>query len=275
MPADDRHLSRIALLIEYNGSRFCGSQYQAGVRTVQGELEAALGILARQPVTAIFAGRTDSGVHASGQVVHCDWPYPEPDLWRLAWAINGIVKDDLCVVKAQRVPSSFHARFSATARRYVYRIVNRPQRSALLRSSHYFMPLQLSLDSMTAALSCLCGSHDFAAFKSKSSDTVTSVCRVSQAELLNLGEGLLEFWIGANHFVYNMVRIIVGTLIEIGLGKREPESIACALSSGNRDQAGPTAPAWGLCLNSVQYPDAYQLFASEREENHLVRGPEI
>lgn len=254
-------MRRIALLLEYNGKRFNGSQYQASGRTVQGELESALSTVARAPVSAIFSGRTDSGVHARGQVVHCNWPAADVDLWRLAWSVNGILGDDLSVAEMQFVPDDFHARFSAVAREYVYRIVNRPQRSALLRDSHHFVPFPLDLDGMRKGAQFLVGEHDFKAFKSSNSDTVTSVCRVRRAELLNLGEGVLEFWIAANHFVYNMVRIIVGTLLEIGLGKKEPETIDDALAGGSRDLAGPTAPAWGLCLNSVQYPDVYQLFA--------------
>lgn len=269
-------MPRIALLIEYNGKKFCGSQYQVGVRTVQGELEAALATLARQPVTALFSGRTDSGVHARGQVVHFDWPDEDFDLWRLNWALNGILGDDLSIANSQIVAASFHARFSATSREYVYRILNRPQRSALLRQTHHFVPFELDLESMARAASYLAGDHDFRAFKSTDSDRGTSLCRVSRAELLNLGEGLLEFWIAANHFVYNMVRIIVGTLLEIGLGKKGPESIGDALTGGKRDLSGPTAPAWGLCLNSVQYPDVYDLFASSSfRQVHSVSGPEI
>lgn len=254
---------RLAFLIEYNGKRLCGSQYQKGVRTVQAELEGALSTYARQPVSVILAGRTDSGVHAAGQVAHADWPAaPAPDLNRLTWALNGIMADDVSVACAQVVPEDFHARFSALSRHYAYRILNRDQRSALLRDTHYFVPARLDLEAIATACSFLVGQHDFRAFKSSNSDTVTSQCRVSRAELLNLGEGVLEFRISANHFVYNMVRIIVGTLIEIGLGKKRPEVMAMALAEQDRSLAGPTAPAWGLCLESVTYPDHYQLFAS-------------
>lgn len=254
-------MPRLALLIEYAGEQFCGSQYQVGQRTVQAELEKALSTVARAPISCIFSSRTDTGVHSCGQVAHCDWTDDALDLWKLNWAINGILPADMAVSKMVIAPEQFHARYDAVRRQYVYRILNTPQRSALLRQNHHFVPRQLQLEAMAEAAGYLLGEHDFKAFKSTNSDRVTSICRVSQAELLNLGEGVLEFWIAANHFVYNMVRIIVGTLVEIGLGKRQPDSLSKALSSGNRNLAGPTAPPWGLCLYSVQYPEAYKLFA--------------
>jgi tRNA pseudouridine38-40 synthase len=117
---------------------------------------------------------------------------------------------------------------------------------------------------MQDAACVLIGSHDFASFKSTNADRSTTQCHVSRAELLNKGEGKLEFWIAANHFVYNMVRIIVGTLIEIGLGKKPPEGLAIALSKSDRRLAGPTAPPWGLTLYSVEYPEQYKLFREAR-----------
>lgn len=258
-------MARIAFLVEYSGDKFHGSQYQAGLRTVQADLESALATLYKVPVRAIFSGRTDSGVHAKGQVVHFDEPQESSysfNPWRFAWSMNGILKNDASVVSAQAVPDRFHARFSATDREYVYKILNRPQRSAILRDTHYFVPFPLNLELMTIAAQNLVGTHDFASFRSTNSDRSSTVCIVSRSELLNLGEGQLEFWIVANHFVYNMVRIIVGTLVEIGLGKKTPEGLTAALSQCNRDLAGPTAPAWGLTLNSVKYPDEYLLFAA-------------
>ena len=257
-------MPRIALKVEYDGGKFCGSQYQAGVGTVQDELEKALTTYRRcgERRRVIFSGRTDSGVHASGQVVHFDTEEFDGDLWRLCWALNGILKDDLAVTAAQTVPETFHARFSATQRQYAYRILNRPQRSALLHKTHTFVPFPLDVAAMADCARTLIGSHDFAAFKSTNSDTTTTVCAVKSAEILNLGEGKLEFCISANHFVYNMVRIIVGTLIEIGLGKRPSTDLLEALTGRQRANAGPTAPPWGLCLEKVEYPEKFKLFAN-------------
>lgn len=264
---DSESKVRVALLLEYDGKRFHGSQYQAGVRTVQADLEAALATYYRQPIKTIFSGRTDAGVHARGQVVHFDVDLlgRELDLWRFCWGINGILKDDLSVTRAQAVPRHFHARFSATQREYCYKILNLPQRSALLRGSQFFIPRYLDVELMRDSARLLTGRHDFVAFRSTNSDRSNTNCDVSRVELLNLAEGQLEFWIAADHFVYNMVRIIVGTLVEIGLGKRTPESLQKALEEGDRNLAGPTAPAWGLTLNAVQYPEAYKLFDQSSE----------
>lgn len=260
---------RIALLVEYLGKDFHGSQYQAGVRTVQLELEKALSAVLRTAIRVVFSGRTDSGVHAVGQVVHFDLEDTDPDLWRLCWSLNGILDRDLSVRAAQIVPDSFHARFTARRRQYVYRILNVPQRSALLKDTHYFVPLKLDLKAVNIACPMLLGRHDFSSFRSTNANPSSAICDVSRSELLNLGEGRLEFWIAADHFVYNMVRIIVGTLVEIGLGRQAPESLEKALSGGGRNLAGPTAPPWGLTLNSVEYPEAYNLF----EQDSLLSRP--
>jgi tRNA pseudouridine38-40 synthase len=257
-------LPRIAVKLEYLGTRLAGSQYQAGVRTVQGELERALSIFLRRPMRVALAGRTDSGVHARAQVAHFDVDEDVVDLWRLAWAVNGILPRDVTVVAASVVPDSFHARFSALRRTYAYRILNRPQRSSLCNQTRYFVSLPLDWQAMAASATSLVGSHDFSTFKSANADTLSTVCRVERAELLSLRDGELEFWITANHFVYNMVRIIVGTLVEIGLGKRMPADLGAALWQRSRAKAGPTAPPWGLCLEAVEYPQEYGLFAREK-----------
>lgn len=164
------------------------------------------------------------------------------------------------MASAQLVPDSFHSRYKATRRTYVYKILNRSQPSPFYLNSHYQVGTKLDLEAMNEALPGLLGNHDFSAFRSSSKDDSSSICRVERAELLNLGEAELEFWISANHFVYNMVRIIVGTLIDIGLGKRSRSAIADALVGQRRALTGPTAPAWGLCLHAVEYPAEYGLF---------------
>ncbi len=266
-------MSRIALLLEYSGKRLHGSQFQLGVRTVQSELEEALSTYLHQKTRVVFSGRTDSGVHASGQVAHLDIydmnglsesgsivADERSSLWRFCWALNGILAKDIAVRAAQFVPDDFHARFSAVRREYVFRLLNRPQRSALLQDDHYFIPQPLDKEAMQQAAASLVGAHNFASFKSTNADRTTTICHVYDSQLLSKGEGKLEFWIAANHFVYNMVRIIVGTLIEIGLGKKSPDALATALSQGDRNLAGPTAPAWGLTLHSVRYPEHFKLF---------------
>lgn len=255
--------ARLALLLEYDGRGFHGSQFQPGMRTVQSELEAALAVALKVPTTVTFSGRTDSGVHAYGQVAHIDIADRDLDLWRFCWSMNGILPLDLSVRAAQIVPADFHARYRASARRYVYHILNRNQRSPLMHQSHYFVPQPLNEKSFKEAATALLGRHDFAAFRSTNSDSApTTICHVLRADLLNKGEGKLEFWIEADRFVYNMVRIIVGTLIEVGLGKKTPQCMYRALAAGDRNLAGPTAPPWGLILHSVEYPAPYQLFGN-------------
>ena len=260
---------RIALLLEYNGENFCGSQSQKNLRTVQSVLEDALSIYFRlakstkTPLRAIMSGRTDSGVHARGQVAHFELPKDiahecqNIDLQAFAWSINGILPLDICIKQAYWVPVDFHARYSAIERHYVYSILNRAQRSPMLRDSHYFIRTPLDVEAMKEAIVCLTGIHDFSAFKSSNSDKVSPICEVKYAKLLNLGEGELEFSIAANHFVYNMIRIIVGTLVEIGLKKRPVDSLKVALIGTQRKLAGPTAPAQGLSLVSVKYAEPY------------------
>jgi tRNA pseudouridine38-40 synthase len=259
---------RIALLLEYSGKNFHGSQLQEGVATVQQEIERAVGILARQPLRVHLSGRTDAGVHAAGQVAHVDWPLAlaRPDLKDLTWRLNGIMRSDLAVVDMAFVDAVFHARFSARRREYVYRILNRPQRSALLKDTHLHIRQPLDLKAMADAASHVLGRHDFSAFRSTNGEKSSPLCDVERCEILNLREGELEFWIAADHFVYNMVRIIVGTLIEVGLAKRDALSVSEALQTGDRNLAGPTAPPWGLTLSKVSYPDEFRLWELMNQE---------
>ena len=303
--------TRIAIGVEYAGTEFSGSQLQVGARTVQQELEAALNVFFRtgesRAIKVHFSGRTDSGVHAQGQVAHFDlsddflkrcshsgnagislgvpWPgaaIGEPPsgtiqaasltsalsssaLQSMCWALNGILPKDVSIVQAQIVQHDFHARYSARRRTYVYRILNRPQRSALRQATHHFLNSPLQLESMKAAAKLILGRHDFSSFKSSNRQKINPVCLVDRSEILNKGEGELEFWISADHFVYNMVRIIVGTLIEVGLNKRAPSALSEALAGKDRHLAGPTAPPWGLCLYSVDYPAEFNLFLKDSQ----------
>lgn len=301
---------RIAIKIEYDGGKFCGSQLQLAQRTVQLELESALNIFFRtgeeRAIKVILSGRTDTGVHALSQVAHFDleddyllrtnhtnsqglfsitgdseanhagdtqasgvtWIpacLEERSCRRICRGLNGILPSDLSIVEAQQVPVDFHARFTAIRRTYVYRILNRAQRTALGHKMQYFLSEPLAVEAMKLAAASLLGKHDFAAFKSSNREKASTVCLIDRSEILNKGEGELEFWISSDHFVYNMVRIIVGSLIEVGLGKRAPSALAEALAGKDRHLAGPTAPPWGLCLYSVEYPAEFKLFQNTPE----------
>ncbi|MDZ4835455.1 MAG: tRNA pseudouridine(38-40) synthase TruA [Candidatus Melainabacteria bacterium] len=265
-------MPRLAFLIEYHGKKISGSQFQLGVRTVQAELEAACKTLGRKEMRVHLSGRTDAGVHASGQVGHVDWPdtgEKDLDLWRMAWALNGILKSDISIVDMQLVDETFHARYRATSREYVYRFLNRAQRSVFLKDTHYLVHYPLDVEAMQDGASRLLGRHDFSSFRSTGTSQSSPICTVTRSELLQLGDGRLEFWIAADHFVYNMVRIIAGTLTEIGLGKRTPDSVENALEKSDRDLAGPTAPPWGLTLYSVSYPQNYNLFERDPSQRRL------
>lgn len=252
-------MSKVALLIEYIGQNFHGSQAQKNLRTVQEDLETACSIFLRQPIKIYLSGRTDSGVHAKGQVAHVVLPVNE-DLKYFVWSINGILQPDISIKLAQTVDDTFHARFSAISRTYTYKILNSCQRSAIYSKDHFFVRTRLDTASMQTAMLSLIGTHDFKAFKSSNSDNLTTICQISNVNLVNLDEDRLSFVIQANHFVYNMVRIIIGSLVEIGLKKMEPHIIKEAIQTGNRSILGPTAPAWGLTLDCVHYPPSYNLF---------------
>jgi tRNA pseudouridine38-40 synthase len=217
----------------------------------------------------IFSGRTDTGVHAKGQVAHFDIDDFDGDFYRFLWALNGILPDDLSAYEGAIVPGDFHARYSAKERIYVYRILNRQQRSPILAHNHYLVRQPLDVEAMVSAAGCLLGTHDFTSFRASNGDETSPLCSVQRVQMLKLDEGQLEFWIGANHFVYNMVRIIVGTLVEIGLGKRAPESLSQALSGRDRNLSGTTAPAHGLTMQMVRYPESLRLFEKSAEKCKL------
>lgn len=247
-------MRNIKLTVSYDGTGYCGFQEQrgTGLPTIQEELERCLKKLSGREVRVIGAGRTDSGVHARGQVVNFDaagWSIPTD---RIPLAANGILPADIAVTAAEDVPDKFHARFSATAKTYRYVVYNNRVPDPLLRRYTYFMPRLLDRGALAAAAGMLVGRHDFAAFKAEGTPvkstvrTIYSINAVSDGNILNLdfrGDG----------FLYNMVRIITGTLLEVGLGKYPPERIKSILESGRREQAGPTAPPQGLCLVEVEY----------------------
>jgi tRNA pseudouridine38-40 synthase len=248
----------LRVTVEYDGTDFSGFQWQPALRTVAGVLEAALATLFEQRVKLTSAGRTDSGVHASGQVVGFSTEHSFP-LERLCVALNALLPRDCAVRQAAAVGSDFSARFSARERTYVYAVLNRPQRSALLAryASHVARPLDLA--AMRAAGVHLVGENDFRAFGT--SETAGSTVRtITRLRVEPRGE-LIRIEIAANAFLHHMVRVIVGTLLECGQGRRRPEEVAAILGAGDRATGGSTAPAQGLCLAGVRYDDGYDSFA--------------
>jgi tRNA pseudouridine38-40 synthase len=240
-------------VVEYDGTNFCGLQFQAGVRTVAGELERALRTIFAEDVKISAAGRTDAGVHATGQVIsfRSDRAFP---LERLALALNANLPDDVSVRAADLVPNGFSARFDAEARTYEYRILNRPLPSAVERRFAHHVHRPFDLEVARRAAAGLVGEHDFAAFCGVAPERGGTVRTIHSIEIARLGDRI-GLRIAARGFLHRMVRICVGTLVEIATGRRDPDDIPAILASQDRRRAGYTAPAEGLFLVGVRYAD--------------------
>ena len=245
-------MRNIKLLIEYDGTNYQGWQIQPKGPTIQGILEEKLGLLTRESVQLVGSGRTDSGVHALGQVAHFKTE-SQMDIRSMQRALNSLLPPDIVIQKAEEVDEGFHARKHSKSKIYEYRILNRNLRSAFHRGYVWYMPQKLNLAEMKKATQGLVGEHDFLAFRTVGSSTRTTIRRVTRAEWKRGRDGLIRFEIEANGFLKQMVRSIVGTLVEVGKGKINPEEFQKILTSKDRKKAGPTAPAQGLFLKEVKY----------------------
>lgn len=244
-------MKRILLGIEYEGTAYAGWQRQLNGLAVQEVVEAALLEVLKTPVTLTGASRTDAGVHALGQRAHFDTTSTIPvEKW--PYVLNTLLPGDIKINQAIQVDDRLHARFSARQKTYEYRIFNRRQPSALRRNFSAFVPLPLDMDLMRAALTPLLGRHDFAAFEASGGTAKTTVRNIHEAALDKNGDEIV-LTLRGDAFLYNMVRIIAGTLIAIGQGKLAPDAFLKAIASGNRLDLGITAPAQGLTLVSVCY----------------------
>lgn len=244
---------RIALGIEYDGSRFSGWQEQKGdVRTVQGCLEEALSKIADQPIQVVCAGRTDTGVHALNQVVNFDFERSrDPKAWVLG--LNNYLPDDISALWMREVPDDFSARFSAFERSYRYVIQHRIGRPSLLNKRVAWRYGDLDIAKMHEAAQALIGEHDFSAFRSSQCQAKTAIRDMLSISVTQQGD-FIYFDVCANAFLHHQVRNLVGSLIEVGKTVKPVEWIAEILETKDRTQAGPTAPAAGLYLVNVKYP---------------------
>lgn len=242
---------RVRLTLAYDGSGFRGFAPQPGQPTVAGALGDAIATITRTRADLTCAGRTDAGVHARGQVVHVDLP-DDVDLADLHRRLNKMLRPRIAVVELTLAPSDFDARRSATGRRYRYLVLNRPVHDPLMATSAWHVGELLDLRSMELACDPLYGEHDFAAFCRKAEGRSTTR-RVSEARWRDLGDGLLQFEIAANAFCHQMVRSIVGTLVDVGLGRKKAGDMAWILRSCDRANAGQVAPPHGLVLWEVTY----------------------
>jgi len=255
----------LRLTLEYDGTEFEGWQSQgAGHRTVQDVLEAALEQVTGRRCPVAGAGRTDAGVHAEGQVASCrpSTALSPEDLCR---ALNAVLPLDLAVREVAPVPAGFHARRSARGKLYRYALWNGPVRSPLRERTHWGVRTPLDVGAMRAAAALLVGTHDFAAFQSSGGGTRTSVRTLERLDVEGAPGGEIRVWAGADGFLRHMVRALVGTLVEVGRGRRAPGDLPEVLASGDRARAGPTAPARGLTLVRVEY-------GNPRQTDHLSQG---
>jgi tRNA pseudouridine38-40 synthase len=246
-------MRNVRIRVSYDGARFFGWQRQEGFHSVQQELEEALLVLTGARVVVHGAGRTDTGVHALGQVAHFHVDTRLTDD-RLRHALNAHTSPALVVERAETCPDAFHARFDARSKRYAYFVSTRRFRSPIAADRAHWVQLPLDLARMRAAARRLVGTHDFRAFGNTGSPRKSTVRTLSHARIVARRKGLALVF-QADGFLYNMVRNLAGTLLEVGLGKRAVEDVERALSTGEREAAGATAPACGLYLVSVQYPD--------------------
>jgi tRNA pseudouridine38-40 synthase len=244
-------MPNVKLTLQYDGTDYNGWQIQRNGRTIQGELTRALSLLDQRHVTVYGAGRTDAGVHAEGQVANFRLER-DFDLRELRDGINGNLDRDLRVVEAEIVADSFHARASAKLKTYRYRIWTADVVSPFVRRYVHHFRGELDVKEMRAAAVHLIGEHDFRAFTVTASDTESSVRTIQRLDIVE-GENTLEIYVAANGFLRYMVRAIAGTLIDVGRGHLSVANVSTALSTLDRNEAGPTAPACGLTLLRVDY----------------------
>nr|MDH3152624.1 tRNA pseudouridine(38-40) synthase TruA [Bacillus licheniformis] len=244
---------RMKCTISYDGHLFYGYQVRPGQRTVQDELEKAPQTLhkAKERIPVVSSGRTDSGVHAVGQTIHFDSPLSIPEA-KWPYALNALSPDDISVRKAEAVNDQFHARFSAKRKEYRYMIYRGRHPDVFKRYYAYHVPYDIDMEKVKEASRYLVGTHDFTSFCATKTEVKDKVRTVHELEWSDTGDGLQMRIVGSG-FLYNMVRIIAGTLLDVGTGKFSPGDIEKMILAKNRDAAGRTAPAHGLYLWRVIY----------------------
>ena len=245
-------MRNIRLLIEYDGTNYQGWQVQPKGPTVQGMIEEKLAWITGEAVHLIGSGRTDSGVHAFGQVANFKTK-SQLDVHSIQKALNSLLSPDIVIQKAEEVEEDFHARRESKSKVYEYRILNRDIRSAFRHGYAWHISQRLDLEEMRKATLMLIGEHDFSSFRSVGSPTRTAIRRIIRADWKRGRDGLIRFEVEANGFLKQMVRALVGTLVEVGRGKIDSEEFQKILDSQDRKKAGPTAPAHGLFLKEVKY----------------------
>lgn len=236
----------------YEGSAYCGWQRQKSAPSVQQSIEQGLSTLLRCPTEIVGAGRTDTGVHASYYVAHFDTAQPIADTMSFAYHLNAILPRDIAIKRISQVADEAHARFDAVRREYRYRIENRKNPFTRAHSWQYYVALDV--EAMNEAAARLFDFEDFTSFAKLNSNNTTNICHIYEAHWREVEDGVLEFTIAADRFLRNMVRAIVGTLVDVGTGKLTPEGFAEIVAARDLSRSSGSAPAQGLFLNDVQYP---------------------
>ena len=240
------------MTVQYDGSRYAGWQKQGNTeQTIQARLEKAISTLLAEPVSIQGSGRTDAGVHALGQVASFHTEQVIRDCRKFLLDLNAALPSDIAVTRLDAASPRFHARLNAKEKTYRYSVWNSPIPNVLQRKLQYQLPDPLDDEAMRTAASMLLGTHDFAGFST--GHTKKSTVRHIRSIQIIRNDELVEFYFTGNGFLHNMVRILTGTLIEVGLHRRSPESVLEILESKDRTLAGFTAPAQGLCLMEVNY----------------------
>jgi tRNA pseudouridine38-40 synthase len=245
-------MRNIRLLVQYEGTRYQGWQRQQSTEnTIQGKLETLLGRMCGEPVELQGSGRTDAGVHALGQVANfhteCDMPVEEMQTY-----INHYLPEDIAVVEVREAAPRFHSRLNACGKHYEYRVINSDIPDVFRRRYALEVPEQLDVKAMERAAALLLGEHDFQSFTSARKGKKSTVRRIDEIRITRDGN-LLCFSFKGDGFLYHMIRILMGTLLEVGMGRRSPESMEAILESRNREQAGMLVPAKGLTLVEVYF----------------------
>lgn len=264
---------RFKITLAYDGTHYSGYQTQPNAKTVQDTVERALTKLAKGTFVRIHAAsRTDAGVHAKGQVAHFDFPFAisTDGLFK---GLNTLLPDDILVRSVEEVSSDFHSRYDAKGKKYVYRLSNSQLRDPFNRLYTVHHPYPLNAEDAQEAMAYLTGQHDFSSFSASNTDVVDKVRTIYQASL-DIDEDDWTFTFVGDGFLYNMIRIMVGTIIAVAEGKIDPQDILTIIEAKDREKAGKTMPAHGLCLVELYYEDLAQYFekmpkiANKNQEKH-------
>ena len=245
-------MERIKLVVQYNGKDFCGWQVQPNKRTVEGELEKVLEFLLKEKVKTFASGRTDAGVSSYGQVVHFDTEKSVNEN-KLITSLNGLLPEDIAIVSCEKTDESFDARFSVKKKTYLYRFYVSRFKLPLFEDFAFRINDYVDIEKMKEACKYFIGTHDFGSFVSKKSGKTDFVRTIYESKIIEIGDGAYAFEVSGNGFLYNMVRIMFGTILKAGYGQIKPRDIENILSGKNRALAGKTMPPKALVMKKVEY----------------------